>query len=206
MPTLDTLKEFAALVAALFIVLDPLAIVPIFATISRHADERETRSTIFHVVIGATILLLFFTITGTWVLNLFGVTLNDLRVGGGLLLLIIAFRLVMEGSIAAPGKNYDNEAEYRAAIIPIISPLLIGPGAITAAVVLAAIHGVVMTALAGIVVMLISMILFFATRFIYRLLGAAGTDLMTRVVGVLVATIAISYIREGISGFLRSTR
>ena len=204
MPNLETLKEFGTVVAALFIVLDPIAIVPIFAAIFQHTGEREARSSIFHVVTGATILLLFFTITGTWLLNLFGVTINDLRIGGGLLLLIISLRLVIEGSLSTPAKNSDNEAVYRAAIVPIISPLLIGPGAITAAVVLAGIHGIFMTALAGIVAMLISLVLFLATRFIYRLLGAAGTDLMTRIVGVLVATIAISYIREGISAFLRT--
>ncbi|MGQ9454914.1 MAG: MarC family protein [Armatimonadota bacterium] len=190
--------EFTTVVTALIIVLDPLAVVPVLVGLSSNQSARESRHLSYRIVAGATVLLLFFTITGTWVLHLFGVTLNDLRVGGGLLLLVISLRMLVEGRISA-GK----EEDYKAAIVPLISPLLVGPGAITAAVVLAAIHGVWFTTLAALVSMLICMGVFLAAGLVQRILGEAGTDLVTRVMGILVATIAIGYIREGIFSSIR---
>ncbi|MCX8052974.1 MAG: MarC family protein [Armatimonadetes bacterium] len=190
--------KFATVVTGLVIVLDPLAIVPVMAGLTAGRDAREWRRLVYRVIAGATVLLLFFTVTGTWVLRLFGVTLNDLRIGGGLLLLLVALRMVVEGRMGA-----SKEEDERAAIVPLISPLLVGPGAITAAVVLAAIHGVWFTALAALVSMLICLVLFLSTRVVQRVLGESGTNLVTRVMGILVATIAVSYIRDGIFSSLK---
>lgn len=190
--------KFGETVAALLIVLDPLAIMPVFVAFAGRMSPPEVRHLTWKVIGGATVLLLFFTITGTWVLWLFGVTLDDLRIGGGLLLLIIAFKMVIEGSISG-GKSDD----YQAAIVPLISPLLVGPGAITASVVLAAINGVWITALAGVVAMFLALGLLMAAGFINRLIGNTGADLVTRIMGVLIATIAVSYIRIGIKGYIK---
>jgi multiple antibiotic resistance protein len=80
---------------------------------------------------------------------------------------------------------------------------MIGPGAITAAVVLAAIHGVLMTTIAAIVAMLISLLLLLLTGPIYRVLGKIGSDLISRVMGVLIAAIAVGYIRTGVVDLIR---
>lgn len=199
MPFLKLATELGTVVAALLIVLDPLGALPIVVGLRAHVDARHARRLIFRVITGATILLLLFTITGTWMLALFGITLDDMRIGGGLLLLILSLKLVMEGRFGeAKGEG------YKAAVVPIISPLLIGPGAITAAVVLAAIHGVWMTAIAAVVAMLISLVIFLSSNFVHRLVGDTGTDLISRVMGVLIATIAVGYIREGILGLLEA--
>ena len=193
--------EFVTVVTALVIVLDPLAIVPVLVGLTSGRDPRESRRLVYRVIAGATILLLFFTVAGTWVLRLFDVTLNDLRIGGGLLLLLIALRMVVEGRMGS-GK----EEDYQAAIVPLISPLLVGPGAITAAVVLAALHGVLFTALAALASMVICLLLFLSTGLVQRLLGQSGANLVTRVMGILIATIAVSYIRDGIFSSLKAFR
>jgi multiple antibiotic resistance protein len=193
MDFLRFVTELGTLVAALLIVLDPIAVLPILVSIDAQLSELERRRLTFRVIGGATVLLLVFTFTGTWLLSLFGVTLNDLRIGGGLLLVIIALNLVIHGRLSAEQEN-----EYRAAIVPLISPLLIGPGAITAAVVLAAIHGVWITTLAALIAMLVCLLTFMASAVIHRLIGDSGTALVSRVMGVLIVTIGISYMRIGI--------
>lgn len=193
------ITEFAKIVGALLIVIDPFAMLPILVGIAARLQPGEARALVPRIVLGATVLLLFFTITGTWILTVFGVTLSDLRIGGGLLLFVISISLVMQGRI-----HGDREAEYRAAIVPFISPLLIGPGAITAAVVLAAVHGIWITSLAGIVTMLITLLLFSASKSIYRLIGESGSDLISRVMGILIAAIAVSYIRIGVLDLIKS--
>lgn len=193
MDAIQFITEIGRTTAALLIVIDPLGVMPVVISLSSHMLPRDAKLLIFKVSASATVLLLFFTVTGTWLLDLFGVTINDLRISGGLLLLLVAFRLIISGKI-----TIDIESEYDAAVAPLISPLLIGPGAITAAVVLAAIHGVLITILAGIAAMIISMLILLVSPLIYRLLGVSGTDLVSRIMGVLIAAIGISYIREGV--------
>jgi len=200
MPSPHTLIAFAKTVLALFIVLDPLGILPILVGLRSRMDPGEARHVAYKVVGGGTILLLFFTATGTWVLRFFGVTIDDLRIGGGLLLLIISLRMVIEGRIG-PGQEQD----YRAAVVPLISPLLVGPGAITASVVFAGMHGIALTSLAVLTAMLLCLGVFMTTNFIHRLLGDSGTDLVTRIMGILVATIAVSYMRAGFIGVIRAS-
>lgn len=195
------LGEFGTVMLALVIVLDPLGLVPVVISVTSRLDAAQTRHIVYKAVGGATILLLFFTITGTLVLRLLGVTLNDLRIGGGLLLVIISLKMLVEGHIGAVGDD-----DHAAAIIPLISPFLIGPGAITAAVVLASIHGVLLTSIAAIGAMIICLVAFLSSRFVCRLIGDSGAQLVTRIMGVLIASIAVAYIREGLVNALRGVR
>lgn len=187
------LCEFGTVVAALIIVIDPIGLIPILVGLNSSVGPRAARKIIFQVAGGATVLLLFFTITGTWVLKLFGITLDDMRIGGGLMLLIIALKLVVGGRFG-PEEGED----HAGTVVPLISPLIAGPGAITASVVFAAVHGVWITAAAAVAAMILSLGLFLSSRLIHRLIGNTTTDLVSRVMGVFVATIAISYIRVGV--------
>jgi multiple antibiotic resistance protein len=197
----DILCQFGSVVAALLIVLDPLGAMPMMISLSSFAGVRNARKLTLRIVAGATLLLLFFTIAGTFVLHLFGITLGDMRIGGGLLLLIIALKIVAGGRF-----GHDDEESHQGLVVPLISPMIVGPGAITAAIVLARINGVWVAAGAVVAAMLISLVLFLSSRWIHRLIGDAATDLISRVMGVFVATIAISYIRVGIIEMIQNVR
>ena len=201
MPFAHTLSEFGTVVAALIIVIDPLGLMPILVGLNSSVGPRAARKIVFQVAGGATALLLFFTVTGTWVLKLFGITLDDMRIGGGLMLLIIALKLVVGGRFGPE----EGEEDHAAAVVPLISPLIVGPGAITASVVFAAIHGVWMTAAAAIGAMVVCLGVFLSSRLVHRIIGDTTTDLISRVMGVFVATIAISYIRIGVLDLIRMT-
>jgi multiple antibiotic resistance protein len=196
----ETLAEFGKVVLALVIVLDPVALLPILVGIRSQTAQQEDRWIPAKIVGGGTVLLLFFTATGTWVLKLFDVTLDDLRIGGGLLLLLISLRMVIEGRL-----GLGQEKSYRAALVPLISPLLVGPGAITASVVFARVYGVCFTSLAVVAAMILCLLVLLSRSFIYRLIGESGTDLVTRIMGILVATIAVGYMRTGIIGVLKTS-
>ncbi len=189
--------SFGRAFVTLLIVIDPVSIIPVLLALTGRLDARHARTITLKIVAGSTALLLLFIFAGTWLLSLFSITLDDMRIAGGLLLFIIAIRLVIEGRIGSHAAE-----DYQAAIVPLISPLMIGPGAITAAIVLAVIHGVVITALAAVAVMLLSLILFLSTRLFCRLLGDSGADLVSRVMGVLIAAIAVSYVRLGVLGMV----
>ncbi|MEN6357035.1 MAG: MarC family protein [Armatimonadota bacterium] len=187
------ITELMTLAVAFIIVLDPLGALPILVSLDSCLGAKERRGLVYRAIIGATILLLVFIFTGTLMLSLFNITLDDMRIGGGLLLVIIALNLVVHGRVSS-----EQTQEYRAAIVPLISPLLIGPGAITAAVVLATIHGVWITTLAALIAMFVCLLIFMATGIIHRIIGDSGTALVSRLMGVLIVTIGISYIRVGV--------
>lgn len=192
--------EFGAILAALLIVIDPLGAVPIILSAVGFVGSKQGKRLVLRVVAGSTILLLFFTIAGTYLLRLFGVTLDDLRIGGGLLLLIIALRIVVGGRFGP------DDEDHEGMVVPLITPLIVGPGAITAAVVLARIHGVPLTAAAAIAAMILCLVLFLASRYIHRIIGDSATHLTSRVLGVFVAAIAISYMRAGVLDVIRQAQ
>lgn len=198
MHLLALLPKLGTIIAALLIVIDPLGVMPVVIGLNASAGIRGARRIVLRVIAGSTVLLLFFTVSGSWVLRVFQMRISDMQIGGGLLLLIIALRLVVEGRFGP-----DGDRGHAATMVPLISPMIVGPGAITATVVLAAQYGVCMTAVAVLAAMLVCLVVFLSCRLIHLLIGDAATDLLSRLMGVFVAAIAIAYIRAGVLDFIR---
>lgn len=197
-PLLRFLVTFAQSTAALLIVLDPLGLLPIIVGVTRGMSAIERHRTISLAVLIGFALLLIFTFTGTGILSIFQITIGDLRIAGGLLLLIIAVSVVLSGRVSVTPT-----LDAGAGAVPIASPLLVGPGAITTAVVLVATNGVLITSLAVIAAFLVTWLVLRSATFIYRMLGESGSDIIARIMGILLAAIAVVYIREGVIDVLR---
>ncbi len=198
MSFIDQLVNLGTIVAALLIVIDPLGVLPIIIGLNASAGARAARRVVLRVAGGSIILLIFFTLTGTWVLRLFQMDISDMQIGGGLLLLIIALKLVTEGRFGP-----EDDTQHNSATIPLISPMIVGPGAITATVVLSAQHGVWMTSLAVLIAMVVCLLIFLSARLIHCIVGESAADLLSRLMGVFVAAIAIAYIRAGVLAFIK---
>lgn len=198
MPFLSLLAELGTIIAALLIVIDPLGVMPIIIGLNASAGVRQARRIVLRVIGGSVILLLFFTLSGAWVLRLFQMDISDMQIAGGLLLLIIALKLVTEGRFGP-----EDDLEGKSATVSLISPLIVGPGAITATVVISAQHGILITTIAVLLAMLICLILFLSARMIHRIIGDQAADLLSRLMGVFVAAIAIAYIRSGVLAFMK---
>lgn len=192
---LEFLRNLATVTITLFIVLDPVGLTPFLYTVIAGKSSIQARHVIYRVTGSATVLLLFFTVTGTWVLRFFGVTLEDLQIGGGLLLVIISIQLVIQGYDTGEGEREQRSVSET----PLISPLLIGPGAITAAVVLATGYGIGVTAAGAALAMFISLLVFLASGYLQKLIGRSGTDLIRRIFGILIVAVGISYMRVGLT-------
>lgn len=182
---------------ALLIVLNPLALIPVVSALIGGLDLQKQRKIAGQSVLIGSGLLLVFTFAGTMILSIFGITLFDLKVAGGLLLLSIAFSFVLKGSLAA-----DMKFKSGPSAAPIASPILVGPGAITTAVVLVKTNGVLITALAVAIASMASWLVFRSTNLVYKTLGESGSDVIARVMGILLAAIAVVYVRDGIIGLM----
>lgn len=143
------------------------------------------------------ILLLIFAFLGQEILTLFGLSIYSFQVAGGILLLIIAIRILVSGNI-----NENVESPESLGAVPIAMPLLVGPGAITATMFNLQTYGIVSAILAVIIVLSITWIILRFINIIYRILGKTGALVIARVMALLIAAIAIQYILTGINHFI----
>lgn len=185
---------------ALLIVLDPLGLMPLVLAVTQRMTDAERRAVIRRSVLTGFALMLVFTFGGTWILQFFRITVNDLRISGGLLLLVIALSIVLKGHVTG-----EPSTDAGAGIVPLASPLLVGPGAITSAVVIVGTSGMFIAALSVTAALGVTWIALRFMTTIYRLLGQSGSDIIARIMGILLAAIAVVYVREGVVGIIHAT-
>lgn len=176
---------------ALFIILDPLGLIPIFMGLTQGCTTEERRAILSRATFVALGLLLIFTFTGTGILRLFGISLSDFKIAGGILLLVIALRIISEA-------HYGKTAEGRPGVVPLAVPLLVGPGAITTTIVLIGTYGLWITFAAVIITFAFSFVIFRYVVALYRFLGETGSDVIAKIMGMLLAAIAVQFIRQGV--------
>jgi multiple antibiotic resistance protein len=188
-PTVDLVRA----TVALFIIVDPIGLVPIFSNVTSSLPAPD-RNKMYRVVIytGASLLTLF-ALVGQELLALFGISLPSFEMAGGLLLLLLALDILFRGErFAKPGSHED------VGIVPIAFPLLVGPGAITTTMIALGAYGILVTLGSVVIVMLLSWIVMKQTPRIHRLLGKTGSSVVAQVLAVFIAAIAIQFIITGI--------
>jgi len=188
----------------LFVVLDPPGLAPVFIALTRGMAPALKRTIAveaalitFGVLVGA---LLF----GQGILAMLGISLASFRIAGGLLLFAIAFEMVFEKR--QERKNNAVVARPSPAVFPLAIPLMAGPGALTAAVLLGGRAGgdwMLLGLFAGImaVVLLLCLCVFLLSGPIEKVLGERGQNVLGRLLGVLLAALAVQYVADGILAF-----
>ena len=201
--------ETAALaLATFFATIGPLDVAAMFAALTTHLTPEQRRVTAWRAVLVATIILLAFALAGELVLASLGISLAALRTSGGILLLLIGIDMAFARS---SGGTSTTDAEQREAntradisIFPLAMPLIAGPGAMGAAILLmadqqgdASGQAVVLASLLAI--LLSTFVAFLLASKIQQLLGLTGMHVVTRVMGVLLAALAVQFIFDGIA-------
>jgi multiple antibiotic resistance protein len=191
----------------LLVTLDPPALAPIFVSLTRGMTQSERRRVAIRACLIAFAIMAFFGLGGDIVLKALGVGLSAFRIAGGLLLFWIAFEMVFErrnnrkahtADIAITEDHIRNVAAF-----PLAIPLMAGPGAITAMILLAGRAegdpvrlGALLALLAlGI---LACLAVFLTAERISRLLGITGNVVLTRLLGVILAALAVQFVIDGI--------
>ena len=199
------LSQLALALPAVFFVVDPLGVVPLFIAMTADDSKEKAKAMALRACITGALLLIFFAVFGAFVFKLLGVTLPAFRVAGGLLLMITALDMVR----ARPSATRTSEAETREgaakddiAIVPQAIPLLSGPGSIaTVMVLMAKGDGGVMSAAAVITAVLVTFfvawLMLRAAHHVKRVLGHAGIAIMQRVFGLILAAIAVQFVFDG---------
>ena len=196
------LELYVAAFATLFVLIDPIGVTPMFAALTAGASPKERVMIAIRGVGVAGALLVIFGLFGTNLLEALGISLPAFRVAGGLMLFLVAVEMLFQKRT----ERRENEADKAAAIddpsvFPLAMPLLAGPGALAAMMLLtsrAEGSEVAAVYLAAGTVLAISMAAFSMTAFIERVLGDAGIRVLTRVFGMLLGALAVQFVFDGL--------
>ena len=202
---MDELSRFAlvTLTAVLFIV-DPVAVVPTYLVITQDESPAERRRTARRACIAMTVLLVVFAASGTALFRAFGITLPAFRTAGGLILWFVALDMLHGERRTQEGREelLEGQAKEDVALTPLAIPMLAGPGAISTVIVLSSqAVGVAHTVIVYGSIVITGLISFAALRLGEPLLirlGKTGIRVVTRVMGLLLAAVAVQFVLSGV--------
>lgn len=191
-----------ALTSVLFIV-NPIAVIPTYLVIVGKQTADQRAATARRACIAATFILVAFAIGGRQIFNLFGITIDAFRVAGGLILWVVAM-----GMLHGERRTQESETEITegsaksdVALTPLAMPMLAGPGAISTVMVLSGQAGPTLDKLAVYGAILVTMGLsWIALRLgerVVRRMGGTGIRVMTRIMGLLLASVAVQFVMTG---------
>jgi multiple antibiotic resistance protein len=202
---MDELTRFAlvTLTAVLFIV-DPVAVVPTYLVITQDETAAERRRTALRACVAMTLLLLVFAATGTALFRAFGITLPAFRTAGGLILWFVAMDMLRGERRTQESREEVDEGQAKedVALTPLAIPMLAGPGAISTVIVLAteargAAHVFIVYAAIALTGVVSYLILRLGEPLLTKL-GKTGIKMMTRVMGLLLAAVAVQFVLSGV--------
>lgn len=195
--TLEILHQFLTAFIMLFVVFDAVGNVPIFYSLTEGLNFEERRKTIQNSVIIAGIILLFFALGGGMLLAFFHVSVDDFRIAGGAILFIIAIEGLL-GRVEAMKIKPEHLA-----VVPLATPLLAGPGSISLVIYLvSAGYGLGPTIASIVANVAIAWIVLTYCDVVSRILGKNGSLVLSRIMALILAAIAVAMIREGIMNIL----
>jgi len=206
MPTEFVVSALVTLV----VVVDPAGLVPTFVGITQGLPAAARRSVALRASVIAAIVLMGAALIGEWLLRKLSISLPAFRIAGGLLLFSIASEMVFGLRTARQSQTAEQAIEERVrniAAFPLAIPLMAGPGAITAAVLLAGRSSgdplqLALLIVVVLVVCLLCLLAFITADRIARIIGTTGNIVLSRLLGVLLAALAVQFVVDGVRALL----
>ena len=199
--------EYTKFLIALLAIVNPLGAVPIFVALTSGAPALE-RKRIGKIVIASVLIILFAALLiGDGLLQFFGITIHSFSVGGGIIILLMAISMLQarRSHISqTPEETREGESKDSVAVVPLAMPLLAGPGAISTVILYA--HkdtGAGHYAVMAVDILIVGFLLWLVLKlvpWISRHVSQTGINIFTRIMGLILAAIAIEFIASGLKG------
>ncbi len=206
------IELFLTVMASLFSLVNPMGAVPVFLAMTPHYTKAERLRTALHTSIYFTLILLAFFFAGSLILSFFGISLNAMRIAGGLVILSSGYSLLNDKFAA--GRAIDRKVKQEALVkddisfSPMAMPMLSGPGSISYLIgVFAANPDWTGRTVVAVVIVLTGLAVYLILRsapYLKKALGVAGLKALTRIMGFLVMAIGIQYIITGIVDLVKT--
>jgi multiple antibiotic resistance protein len=205
--------ELVKFFVVLLVVVEPLSVLPVLAGLTEGADAAWRRRMSVKAIGLSAAVCLVFAAAGTALLGVLGISVDAFKVGGGILLFLLAIEMVFArpSGVRSITPGEDAEAHHRAdiSVFPLAFPLIAGPGAL--ATILLAFASVPVGSLQffaqiGVIllVLAITLVLLLMTDPVMRVIGVTGGAVMSRLLGVLLAALAAQFVLDGIRGAMAS--
>ena len=203
---LNLIVFYLSIVATVFAILNPIGAVPTLMVLTDGYTASEKKRVIFKSIMVASGMILGFMFLGIYIFLVLGIDISDFKVAGGILLFKVAFDM-LQGKVSntklTPQETQESIDREAVGIVPIGTPLLAGPGTITTAMIYFnspqyLISERIAVILAVITVLLISYIVLRLSNPLFNRLGKTGSLIISRIMGLLLASIAIEFITSGL--------
>ncbi len=196
-----------------FLVIEPISLVPMFAALTRGGEPGYRRRMAYKSIAISALIFVVFAVAGDYVLQALGVTVNAFKIAGGMLLFLLSVDMVFarQSGLRSTTVREQDEARYREdiSVFPMAFPLIAGPGSLATLLlfvvdargqplaylsVLAVIFGV----------LAITLVLLLSTTRIMRVMGVTGANVISRLLGVVLAALAVQYVLDGVQNVFQT--
>ncbi|SHJ21445.1 MarC family protein [Wenxinia saemankumensis] len=186
----------------LFVIMDPIGLMPVFVALTAGMDRAHRRAVAIRAAIVGAVILTVFGLFGDRVLGFIGISLPAFRIAGGILLFLTALDMLFERR-AARRQDQSAHPSDDPSVFPIAMPLIAGPGAIASMILLTgqtgpSWEGILVVHAVMFAVVLITLALFLAAPLIERMLGETGVNVVSRLLGMLLAALSVQFVIDGV--------
>lgn len=198
-------SQILATFTLLWAVIDPFGTLPVFLAVTKRHPDREKSAIAIRAVIASAGILIFFIAVGQFILEGVGVPLDAFQIAGGIVLFLFALSMIFgEGKPEAEVEIVRSHKET--AIFPLAVPSIASPGAMMAVVMLTDNHRFsvphqIMTTFVMLVILVLTLGLLLSARWIYKLIGDSGASIVSRVMGMILASVAANSVLAGIKSY-----
>ncbi len=188
-----------------FVVVEPVSLVPLFAALTTGAQAGYRERMALKAVLIAFAIIVLFAFAGAWFIRAMGITIDAFKIGGGIMLFVIALDMVFaqeHGQRTTAPETQECQQRADISVFPLAFPFIAGPGSL-ATILLAFGDQKDPWLFAGLlcvvaIVLVITLLLMFSTPWVMRVLGITGANVVSRLSGVILAALAVQYIIDGI--------
>ena len=194
-------------VTSLFTMINPLGVVPLFISLTDKFSAAESRKVAIKASLISFITLTLFALSGKLIFDFFGILVNGLKVIGGIIFFIMGYEMLRGRTVP---KKMDNESNKNfgseIAITPLAIPMITGPGSITMVIILMQgadsimIKSEIITSI--FIVLLLTVVILISGRRLMNFLGPSGSNVMMRLMGLIVMLIAVEFFFSGITPYI----
>jgi len=186
------MRNFLLAFIPIFVAMDAIGVLPFFMSFTEHLKLKEKKKIVTQSMVTAFLIGIIFLFLGQWIFKILGVFVSDFKIAGGVVLLAISLRDLLQYE-----KGHKLPAETMGAV-PIGTPLVAGPAVLTTIIILLDSHGLFITVSSFIANLILTWVVFSYSSVISRFLGKAGSKATSKIANLLLAAIAVMMIRKGV--------
>lgn len=192
------IKQILLAFVPIFVAVDVLGLVPIFVASTEGLSREEILRILKQSIVVAFLLGVVFILVGKFIFSFLGITQYDFMIAGGLFLFVFSMRDLM-----GRGEKHFKVEPSEFAVVPLATPLIVGPATLTTLILLVDMYGIPSTLLAFVVNILIAGAILTESGYIKHIMGRNGIMVFSRVMELLLAAIAMMLIRKGLTAVIR---